>query len=423
MMVLDRALRRFVKHGTVTVRDAEGKTHRQGTPEPGWPDLVVVLNDRKVGGFIARHPRLGLGEAWMDGRISIEGGDIMDFVSFMRRNNPWETTGSFAPPGLLARTADKLASSFDQLNQRLASRRNVAHHYDLGDPLYDLFLDANRQYSCAYWEDGVTSLEEAQVAKMNHLAAKLALRPGMRVLDIGCGWGGLALHLNRVAGVKVHGVTLSTEQFAYARQWARREGVESEVTFGLTDYRDAQGPFDRIVSVGMFEHVGRPNFETFFGACRDLLADDGIALIHTIGRVGPPGVTDAFTRKYIFPGGYIPAMSETVAASEKAHLMLTDAEVLRVHYGKTIREWYRRCAARRDRIVELYDERFYRMWMFYLAGAATVFEDGGMVNFQLQYARRRDTLPLTRNYIHDGEVAYSAAGGHGANVVPIGLGR
>lgn len=419
MMLLDRALRRLVTHGTLTVREPGGKQHHYGAPEQGWPDLTMVLSDSRTAGFIARHPRLGLPEAYMDGRVNFEGGDVMDFISFMRRNNPWETTGSFAPPSRIARTVDALASRFDQLNQRIASRRNVSHHYDLGDPLYDLFLDPNRQYSCAYWAEGVTTLEDAQIAKMNHIAAKLALKPGMRVLDIGCGWGGLALHLHRVTGARVHGVTLSTEQLAYAQDWAKREGVETRVTFSLTDYRDAEGPFDRIVSVGMFEHVGQPNFETFFRTCHDLLADDGVMLLHTIGRVGGPGVTDAFTRKYIFPGGYIPALSETVAASEQARLMLTDAEILRVHYGKTIRVWYDRCKQQRDRIIELYDERFYRMWMFYLAGAATVFEDGSMVNFQLQYARHRDALPLTRDYIGKVEQQYATVASGDGKVVAL----
>ncbi|WP_338468507.1 cyclopropane-fatty-acyl-phospholipid synthase family protein [Novosphingobium sp. ZN18A2] len=423
MMLLDRALKRLVTHGTLTVRQPDGKAKRYGTPEAGWPDLELTLKDRKVASYIARHPQLGLAEAFMDDRIDIGGGDILDFISFMRRNNPWEKEGLFEPPGLISRTVDTLSSKFDQVNQRNASRKHVAHHYDLGDQLYELFLDENRQYSCAYWDEGVETLEQAQIAKMNHIAAKLDLRPGMRVLDIGCGWGGMAMHLNRVAGVKVHGVTLSREQIAYAKQWAEREGVAGDVTFGFTDYRDVTGPYDRIVSVGMFEHVGAPNFDTFFQTCHDLLADDGAMLIHTIGRVGPPGVTDAFTRKYIFPGGYIPALSETVAASERAHLLATDIEILRVHYGKTIREWYKRCEANHDLIVERYDERFYRMWMFYLAGAATVFEDGNMVNFQIQYARRRDVLPLTRNYIHDAEKAFAAVGSSDAKVVPIGQGR
>ena len=409
MLLLDRVLRRIIRRGTLTLTEHSGKVRTYGTAEPDWPDLGLRLLDAGVPGYIARHPTLGLAETFMDGRVAIEGGDILDFITFARRNNPWERSGDFEAKGLGGRIAERLLSRIDQINQRTASRRNVAHHYDLGDPLYDLFLDASRQYSCAYWADGVTTLEQAQIAKMDHIAAKLALKPGMRVLDIGCGWGGLALHLHRVAGVEVHGVTLSKEQIAYAKAWADREGVANKVTFGLTDYRDVTGRFDRIVSVGMFEHVGAANFPAFFRKCHDLLADDGVMLLHTIGRSDPPGGTDAFTRKYIFPGGYIPAMSETLAAIEPHKLMLGDIEILRRHYGLTIREWYKRCAANRARIVELYDERFYRMWMFYLAGAATAFEYGGLVNFQFQIVRNRDAVPLTRDYIGRAEAEMRAA--------------
>lgn len=416
MLLLDRALRRIVRHGTLTVTESSGRTRVYGTAAPDWPNLGLRLIDDGVAGYIARHPRLGMAEAYMDGRVEVEGGDIMDFVSFIRRNNPWEHPGDIEAPGLLARLRQNLASRIDQINRRNASRKNVAHHYDLDDRLYDLFLDPCRQYSCAYWGEGVTTLEDAQLAKIEHIAAKLALKPGMRVLDIGCGWGGLALHLNRIAGVSVHGVTLSKEQYGYARAWAEREGVSDRVTFGLTDYRDVAGRFDRIVSVGMFEHVGVPNFPTFFAKCHDLLTEDGVMLLHTIGRVGPPGSTDDFTRKYIFPGGYIPAMSETVAAIEPNKLMLTDVEVLRRHYGMTIREWYRRCVAQEAQIVGFYDERFYRMWLFYLAGAATAFEHGDMVNFQFQIVRDRDAVPLTRDYIGREEAGYHTARSDPANV-------
>lgn len=409
MMLLDRALRRIVTCGTLTLVEPGGRTRTYGTQTPGWPDLTLRLHDNKVAGHIARNPRVGMGEAFMDGRVSVEGGDVMDLVSFIRRNTPWERSGDIETPGTLRWLRDKLVNRIDQVNQRSASRRNVAHHYDIGNALYDLFLDENRQYSCAYWADGVETLEQAQVAKMDHIAAKLNLSPGMRVLDIGCGWGGLALHLNKVAGVKVHGVTLSTEQIAHAKEWAKRTGADSDVTFSLTDYRDVTGRFDRIVSVGMFEHVGAQNFGAFFAKCHDLLADDGVMLLHTIGRVGPPGTTDAFTRKYIFPGGYIPALSETVAAAEPNWLMLGDVEILRLHYARTIREWYARCVKNKDAIVALYDERFYRMWLFYLAGAATVFEHGGMVNFQLQFMRHRHALPITRDYIARHEAGYRAA--------------
>lgn len=408
MLLLNAALKRLVTHGTLTVTEASGRTHRFGTAAAGWPDLGLRFHDARVPGAIARNPSLGMAEAFMDGRLTIEGGDILDFVGFIRRNNPWDKDGDLDNLGLLEKVRVAVMNRVDQVNQRASSRRNVAHHYDLDDRLYDLFLDSNRQYSCAYWAEGVTSLEEAQLAKMDHIAAKLALAPGMRVLDIGCGWGGLALHLHRISGAAVHGISLSTEQIAYAKAWAAREGVADKVTFELIDYRDVPGRFDRIVSVGMFEHVGVPNFPAFFAKCHDLLEDRGVMLLHTIGRSGPPGITDDFTRKYIFPGGYIPALSETMRAIEPCKLMLTDCEVLRRHYSPTLREWYARCAAHEARLIELYDARFTRMWLFYLAGAATAFEYGDLVNFQLQLVRNRDALPLTRNYIGAAEDRYAA---------------
>ena len=292
-------------------------------------------------------------------------------------------------------------------NKPGGSKKNVAHHYDVGNDLYRLMLDRDHmQYSCAYWPEDDMTLEQAQEAKLAHIAAKLALKPGQTVLDIGCGWGGMAIFLARRANVKVHGITLSEEQLALAKERAAAAGVSDRVKFELIDYRDlaARGDrFDRIVSVGMFEHVGVPQFETFFRACANLMADDGVMLLHTIGRMNGPGTTDKFTDKYIFPGGYIPALSETVAASEKVRLMATDVEMLRVHYGKTLREWYRRCEQHKTEIVAMYDERFYRMWMFYLAGAATGFEYAGLCNYQIQYVRDRYALPMSRNFMGEAE--------------------
>ena len=250
-----------------------------------------------------------------------------------------------------------------------------------------------------YWTDPASTLERAQQDKLAHIAAKLALKPGQRVLDIGCGWGGMALYLNRVADVDVVGVTLSAAQIKVARQRAEAAGVAGRVKFELIDYRDVTGQFDRIVSVGMFEHVGPASYESFFRKCRNLLTDDGVMLLHTIGRMGTPGVTDGWTAKYIFPGGYSPSLSEIITASETASLIATDVETLRLHYAYTLREWYKRVVEHRAEIEALYDARFFRMWQFYLAGAATSFEGGSMCNFQVQYARRRDTLPITRDYM------------------------
>ncbi|TXC74412.1 class I SAM-dependent methyltransferase [Sphingorhabdus soli] len=405
MWLLDKALSRLIKQGTLTLVTAKGERTVYGRAEPGWPDLVMRLTDDKVAGYIARHPRLGMAEAYIDGRVVVEGGDIMDFIAFVRRNNPWEQGRDLDRPSRTGRLVKRASNRLQQLNQRAASKRNVAHHYDLGNDFYRLFLDEHWQYSCAYWDDGVTDLAEAQEAKLAHIAAKLKLEPGMRVLDIGCGWGGMARYLHDKAGVEVLGVTLSEEQIAYAKARAEADGVADRVRFELRDYRDVEGSFDRIVSVGMFEHVGAPNFGEFFRTCHNLLAPDGVMLLHTIGRTGGPGATDTFTQKYIFPGGYIPALSETVAASEPARLMLSDVEILRVHYARTLRAWYANCVANKDAIVAMYDEKFYRLWTFYLSGATAAFEYGGMVNFQLQYVRDRHTLPLTRDYMAEGETS------------------
>jgi len=397
----------MVRRGTLEITLANGEVLRAGQPTPGYPDVALRFTDARVPRDIMLDPRLGMGEAYMDGRVQVTRGDIMDLISLARMNSPWDDGRKLAEPTVRKRLMGHLAALLKGFNRPASSKRNVAHHYDIGNALYRLMLDADHmQYSCAYWPHDDMTLEQAQEAKLAHIAAKLALRPGQRVLDIGCGWGGMAIFLASRAGVQVHGITLSEEQLALARERAEAAGVADRVTFELVDYRDlaARGEkFDRIVSVGMFEHVGRPQFETFFRACGNLLHDDGVMLIHTIGRMGGPGSTDAFTNTYIFPGGYIPALSETVAASEKVRLIATDVEPLRLHYAKTIRHWYARCVANKDAIIALYDERFYRMWTFYLAGSATVFEAGGMCNYQIQYPRRRTALPITRTYMEQAE--------------------
>ena len=386
--------------GELVVVDADGSRRSYGTAQPGRAPVVIRFTDGKVADFIARHPRLGGAEAFMDGRLVMEEGDIAALIDLIRANGSWEKGGrSIAQPNPLRRLMSQTLLKLDRLNWEAKSKRNVSHHYDLGDRLYDLFLDSDRQYSCAYFTDPANGLEQAQIDKKAHIAAKLALKPGQRVLDIGCGWGGTALYLNRVADVDVLGITLSEEQLKTARARAAAEGVADRVKFELIDYRNVEGVFDRIVSIGMFEHVGPPRYRTFFAKCRSLLAEDGVMLLHTIGRMGGPGTTDAFTAKYIFPGGYNPALSEIVGASERVKLIAADIETLRLHYAYTIRLWYDRAVAAHDRIVALYDERFYRMWTFYLAGAMAAFRHGGMCNYQIQYIRRRDTLPITRDYL------------------------
>ncbi|MEL6878750.1 MAG: cyclopropane-fatty-acyl-phospholipid synthase family protein, partial [Pseudomonadota bacterium] len=378
--LFERFLKKGVKQGRLGIVYADGSAQTYGEPEEGFPEIVLRFTDAKVPRDIIMDPRLGAAEAFMDGRLIVEEGDIMGLVTLLRMNNPWDKGGDIGPPSLLRRVVNSASFAAEKVNNRISSKNNVAHHYDIGNDFYALMLDEEHwQYSCGYWPSDDITLGEAQTAKLAHIAAKLAIKPGQKVLDIGCGWGGMAIFLAQNYNVEVVGITLSEEQIALAKQRVEAAGVADRVSIELVDYRDfaaAGRKFDRIVSVGMFEHVGQPQFETFFEACGKLLTDDGVMLLHTIGRMGGPGSTDAFTRKYIFPGGYIPALSETVEASEKFRLIATDVETLRVHYAKTLRQWYANCLANREAMVAMYDERFFRMWTFYLAGAATVFESG-----------------------------------------------
>ncbi|HEU4970093.1 cyclopropane-fatty-acyl-phospholipid synthase family protein [Sphingomonas sp.] len=405
MALLDAMLRRVIKRGQLTVIYADGRQQSFGQPDPALKPVTVRFVDKATPRRIARWPRIGAGEAYMDGRLIVENGDILDLIRLVRNGNPFERGGKLEAPNPIRRGVLDMLGRIDRLNWSRRSKRNVAHHYDLSDRLYDLFLDSDRQYSCAYFTDPSNSLEQAQADKKAHIAAKLALRPGLKVLDIGCGWGGMALYLNRVANVDVLGITLSEEQLAVARRRADEAGVSDRVKFELLDYRAVTGEFDRIVSVGMFEHVGPPHYRTFFRQCRNLLSEDGVMLLHTIGRMGGPSTTDAWTAKYIFPGGYIPALSEIVPASEASRMIASDVESLRLHYALTIQHWYDRTVAHRAEIEALYDSRFFRMWQFYLAGALTSFEGGGMCNYQIQYIRNRRTLPITRDYMAEAEAA------------------
>lgn len=405
--LIDRYLNGIVERGTLAVTFAEGSRSQFGRPTSGFPAVEIRFTDRRVPRDILLDPALGAAEAYMDGRLVIERGGIMELVELLNSNRPWDRGGTIGGPAWTRRIANRIAFAREAVNNRIGSQRNVSHHYDIGNDLYRLMLDSEHmQYSCAYWADGVETLGEAQEAKLAHIAAKLALADGQTVLDIGCGWGGMAVYLARHFDVRVHGITLSRAQLDLARGRAEEAGVADRVSFELVDYRELPARatrYDRIVSVGMFEHVGRPQFAIFFESCANLLADDGVMLLHTIGRMGGPGTTDAFTRKYIFPGGYIPALSETVAASEKFRLIASDIETLRLHYGRTLRAWYANCLANRGEIEAMYDARFFRMWTFYLAGATASFESGGMCNYQIQYCRDRRVLPLTREYMHRAE--------------------
>ena len=399
MWLFDRLFKRFMQDGELVVINPAGGKRRYGRPSATRAPVRIRLADNATARAIALNPALGAGEAFMDGRLVMEEGDIFALLDLVTHNLRWERDN---PVRFALWRQARLAAWWDGINFERRSKRNVAHHYDLDDRLYDLFLDPHRQYSCAYWAPGITSLEAAQEAKLAHIAAKLDLKPGSQVLDIGCGWGGLARYLHKVSGAQVTGITLSEEQLKYARAEAVRQGL-TVADYQLIDYRQMTGQFDRVVSVGMFEHVGLPHYQPFFDTVERLLATDGVALLHTIARADGPGATDPWTAKYIFPGGYSPALSQIVPAVEGAWLWITDIEVLRLHYAYTLKAWYDRCAVQEDAITALYDARFYRMWMFYLAAAWCAFANDGHMNVQVQMTKRRDALPLSRDYMRDVE--------------------
>jgi cyclopropane-fatty-acyl-phospholipid synthase len=393
LFLLDVMLRRIVRRGDLTFRDANGSSHRYGNG--AGPPLVVRVANRRVEWHLVLDPQLALGESYMTGALKMERGRIYDLLELLLSNAQAHPVPAWARALDVVRYLIRRAVQFNPAGR---ARRNVAHHYDIDGAIYDLFLDSDRQYSCAYFTPGA-DLEEAQLAKKRHLAAKLAIEPGQRLLDIGSGWGGLALYLAKAADCEVTGVTLSTQQHAISNERAAREGLSRSVHFDFMDYRKIVGRFDRIVSVGMFEHVGVSHYGTYFKKVRELLSENGVALIHTIGRSEPPAVTNPFIAKYIFPGGYIPALSEVVAAIERSGLVLTDIEILRLHYAETLRAWRERFLANWDKAAAILDEQFCRMWEFYLAGSETAFRYQGLVVFQLQLARRVATLPMTRDYM------------------------
>ncbi len=395
MRLLRWLLRRHICAGRLTLIDAQGRTETFGGAAPG-PEVAVRVTDPALERKLIRGPQIAVAEAYMDGRIGFEQGNIRDLVQLWRVNKTGRGRGAVETGW---RRALRVARRFAARNTPFRARLNAARHYDIGNDLYRLFLDADMQYSCAYFATGEETLEQAQQAKKRLIAAKLGLAPGQRVLDIGCGWGGMALYLAQVADVEVLGVTLAERQLEVARERARQAGLADRVRFELMDYRAVEGRFDRIVSVGMMEHVGTGQLGPFFGTVMHRLAPDGVALIHSIMRMGPPGVTSPFTLKYVFPGGYIPSLSETMTAVERARLWLLDCEIWRKHYAMTIAEWARRFAENRDRARAMQDERFCRMWELYLAGAETSFLAGRLAVMHLQLGRRRDAVPLTRDYL------------------------
>jgi cyclopropane-fatty-acyl-phospholipid synthase len=403
MSLIGKYVDKLLSKGSITLKrpGKEPQTIGRG----GGKHLTVRFTDRKVAFDILKNPRLAIGETYVDARLVIEDGTILDLLELIVGSNPWEDGGSGRKA--MRKGKKRLLRLFKAPNNLKRARRNVAHHYDLKDELYELFLDEDKQYSCAYFTDPANSLEQAQADKKAHIAAKLALEPGQRVLDIGCGWGGMALYLHNVAAVDVLGVTLSERQLEVARKRATAAGVSDHVKFELIDYRLLDDQFDRIVSVGMFEHVGAKHYEEFFAKCRELLKPDGVMLLHTIGKLGQVSAApDPFTDKWIFPGYHLPSLSQMSAASEKAHLISSDVENLRLHYGLTLRHWLERATKARAEIEAMYDERFFRMWEFYLAGGIVMFESGAACNYQVQYVRDRRALPITRDYMAEAEARY-----------------
>ena len=402
MFPLSHMMKSFVRVGTLKVIDADGRVHVfSGAP---GPNVTMRLSDKSLYHKLVFNPELNAGEAYMDGRLTFEDSTLRDFLTLISINRI--SLGSY-PVQRVLRRVSRCFKSFQQANPIGKAQQNVAHHYDLGNDFYRLFLDEGMQYSCAYFLSDDDTLEQAQRNKLRLLAAKLDLSPGLRVLDIGCGWGELALYLAAMNDVEVVGVTLSKEQYERAQSRAQSAGMGDRVRFELKDYREVAGRFDRIVSVGMFEHVGVHHYGEFFAKINDLLDDDWIALIHSIGHMSPPGTASPWLRKYIFPGAYSPALSEVFDAVERNSLWVTDLEILRLHYAQTLAHWIQRFEANRDKIEAMYDEKFGRMWEFYLISAEIMFRTGSQLVFHIQLARKRDAVPIVRDYITEAQRTYT----------------
>ncbi len=397
-MLLASLLRSSIKIGCLTVIDADGRRHVfHGSNSPAY---TIRLHERSLHWRLLVNPKLAFGEAYMDGTITCEDGSLYDVLDLLSRNITYLERH---PSQRWRAPLDRIARFFQTYNPIGRARRNVAHHYDLSGALYDLFLDKDRQYSCAYFSSDNDNLDTAQANKKLHIAAKLLLAPGQKLLDIGSGWGGLGLYLARLARVDVTGITLSVEQQKLSQDRAEAAGLADRVRFDLRDYRKQSGSFERIVSVGMFEHVGPTHYREFLRKAKELLTEDGVMLLHSIGRMEPPGATNPWLTKYIFPGGYTPALSEVLRAVEDVGLWVADIEILRLHYASTLREWRRRFETNRKKIEALYDARFGRMWEFYLAGSEVAFRHMNQMVFQLQLAKRQDAVPLTRDYVTEFE--------------------
>jgi cyclopropane-fatty-acyl-phospholipid synthase len=416
MFPLSHMLKSFIRVGTLKVIDASGQVHVfAGAP---GPQVTMRLTDPTLYRKLFFNPELHAGEAYMDGRMSFENSTLRDFLTLFSTNRL--SLGSY-PLQKVLRKVSRGLKRFQQANPVGKAQQNVAHHYDLGNDFYKLFLDEGMLYSCAYFLNDNETLEQAQRNKLRLIASKLNLKPGLRVLDIGSGWGQLALYLAEMENVDVTGVTLSKEQHALSNEKARQAGLSDRVRFHLRDYRELDDRFDRIVSVGMFEHVGVHHYDEFFAKINALMKDDGVMLLHSIGHMSPPGTASPWLRKYIFPGAYSPALSEVFTSVEQASLWVTDLEFLRLHYAKTLNHWARRFEANRATVAAMYDERFCRMWEFYLISAEMMFRTGSQLVFHMQLARQRDAAPIVRDYVTDTQRRYMAK--EAAKPLPFGAGK
>ena len=394
--MLFNVLNKLSFKGTLEVIDHKNKTHKYGQSDP----LVTIrLKSKSVERKLFFNPGLHIGEAYMNNELTIEQGSIEDFVNII--TNCYDDFISNNKFYKLYEYLSTILMPFQQVNQIVKSKKNVSHHYDIDENLYKLFLDKDMQYSCAYFHNPNISLDQAQKDKKEHIINKLQINQDMKVLDIGCGWGGMAIEIAKSTGAKVKGITLSENQFKTASARAQKEGLSDKVTFALQDYRNEKDSYDRIVSVGMFEHVGVKYFKTYLKKTNEILKDSGVFLLHTIGQRGIPTATSPWIRKYIFPGGYIPSLSEIMNETQKLNINVTDIEILRLHYAHTLSHWYKNVIENKDKIIRMFDERFFRMWEFYLLASKYSFVNMGNVVFQIQIAKNINNLPLTRNYIYN----------------------
>ena len=394
--MLFNVLKKLNFDGTLEIIDCNNKIYKFGSSNP---QVRIKLKNKPIERKLFFNPNLHIGEAYMNEELIIEKGTIEEFLNLI--TNCYD---DFISNNKFYKFYEYLSSIFmplQQINQLVNSKNNVAHHYDINEDLYKLFLDKDMQYSCAYFHNPNISLEQAQKDKKEHIIRKLQIDKNMSVLDIGCGWGGMAIEIAKSTGAKVKGITLSENQFKTASERAQKEGLSDKVTFALQDYRNEIEKYDRIVSVGMFEHVGVKYFKTYLSKANDILKENGVFLLHTIGQRGKPTATSPWIRKYIFPGGYIPSLSEVMKEAQKLNINVTDVEVLRLHYAHTLSKWYQNVIENKDKIIKMFDQRFFRMWEFYLLASKYSFVNMGNVVFQIQIAKNINNLPLTRNYIYN----------------------